>query len=249
MAIFRKIHTSFWSDSFISDLDNDKKLFYIYLLTNERTKQCGIYEITKKQMAFDLGYSIDKVSILLKFFSSKNKLRYNDDTKEIALKNWDKFNASTSPKVLACVNKEKKEIKDTLLIEYLYSIDTTSQQEEEQEEEQELKVYSKEVNDCFFNCLVYFDKHLHPKDNNVWIDTIDKLSRIDKIPLNHIVRIVELIRKDDFWSKNFLSIPKLRKKNKDGLMYVIVFNEYLKNKKNGITENASTRIREEYPNL
>ena len=54
MAIFRKIHTSFWSDPFIQDLDNDHRLFYLYLLTNERTKQCGIYEISKKQMAFEL---------------------------------------------------------------------------------------------------------------------------------------------------------------------------------------------------
>ena len=28
MAIFRKIHTSIWSDSFFSELDKDKKLFY-----------------------------------------------------------------------------------------------------------------------------------------------------------------------------------------------------------------------------
>ena len=51
MAIFRKVHTSFWSDTFISDLDKDKKLFYLYILTNERTTQCGIYEISKKQIS------------------------------------------------------------------------------------------------------------------------------------------------------------------------------------------------------
>lgn len=136
MAIFRKVHTSFWSDSFISDLDRDKKLFYLYLLTNERTTQCGIYEITKKQMAFDLGYSIDTVSKLLEYFVKCGKIKYNDNTKEIAIKNWCVYNKSTSPLVQSCVNKELKLVKDTLLIQYIYSIDTQSQEEEEQEEEQ-----------------------------------------------------------------------------------------------------------------
>lgn len=135
MAIFRKIHTSFWSDCFISELDKDKKLFYIYLLTNEHTTQCGIYEITKKQIAFDLGYSIDTVSRLLEYFINTGKIRYNNKTFEVAMKNWHKYNPDTSPKVKSCVAKELKNVKDTSLIQYIYSIDTQSQQEQEQEQE------------------------------------------------------------------------------------------------------------------
>ena len=137
MAIFRKIHTSFWSDSFISDLDKDKKMFYLYLLTNERTTQCGIYEITKRQIAFDLGCSIDTVSKLLKYFVSEKKIKYNEQTNEIAIKNWAKYNGSTSPKVKSCIDKELKTIKDTILIQYIYGIDTSPQEEEEQEQEEE----------------------------------------------------------------------------------------------------------------
>ena len=74
MAIFRKIHTSIWSDSFFSELDRDTKLFYIYLMTNERTRQCGIYEITKRQISFDLGYNIDTVSKQLAYFILKGKI-------------------------------------------------------------------------------------------------------------------------------------------------------------------------------
>jgi len=106
-------------------------------MTNEKTRQCGVYEITKKQMAFDLGYSMDKVSILLKYFISKGKIRYNDDTKELALGNWLKYNGSTSPKVQSCINKEFSLVKDTLLIEYVKSIDTHLQEEEEEEKEEE----------------------------------------------------------------------------------------------------------------
>lgn len=135
MAIFRKIHTSFWSDSFTSELERDKKLFYLYLLTNDRTTQCGIYEITKKQISYDLGYSIDTVSKFIKEFEKLGKIKYNDNTKEVAIKNWLKYNGSTSPKVQSCINKELKFVKDTLLIQYLSSIDTYQQEEEEEEEE------------------------------------------------------------------------------------------------------------------
>lgn len=139
MAIFRKIHTSFWSDTFIQDLDNDHKLFYLYLLTNERTKQCGIYEISKKQIAFELGYTIDRVSKLLQYFIKNDRILYSEDTKEIALKNWMKYNGSTSPKVVSCIKSEITQVKDTLLIEYVNGNYTLSQEEQEQEEEQDKK--------------------------------------------------------------------------------------------------------------
>jgi hypothetical protein len=137
MAIFRKIHTSFWSDSFIQDLEKDQKLFYLYLLTNERTRQCGVYEITKKQISYDLGYTMDRVSILLEYFIKVGKIKYNSTTKELAIGNWLKYNNSTSPKVKSCIDKEFGYCKDTVLIEYVKSMDTLSQEEEEQEEEKE----------------------------------------------------------------------------------------------------------------
>lgn len=137
MAIFRKIHTSFWSDSFISELEKEKKLFYLYLLTNERTRQCGVYEITKKQIAYDLGYSIDTVSKQLEYFIKKGKVKYNEVTNELAIGNWLKYNSSTSPKVQLCINKEFKLVKDTLLIEYVKNIDTHPQEEQEEEQEEE----------------------------------------------------------------------------------------------------------------
>jgi hypothetical protein len=136
MAIFRKVHVTFWSDPFISELDTEHKLFYLYLMTNENTKQCGIYEITKKQMAFDLGYSMDRVSALLAYFTTRGKIKYNAPTSELALRNWLKYNGSDSPKVFKCIEKEQKLVKDKTLIEYQYSIHTLSQQEQEQQPEQ-----------------------------------------------------------------------------------------------------------------
>jgi hypothetical protein len=109
----------------------------MYLLTNEKTKQCGIYEISKKQISFELGYSIDRVSKLLTYFIKTGKILYSEETKEIAIKNWNKFNGSTSPKVVSCILSELKNVKDRVLIEYVNGMYTASQEEEEQEEEQE----------------------------------------------------------------------------------------------------------------
>ena len=145
MAIFRKIHTSFWSDPFIQELDNDHRLFYLYLLTNEKTKQCGIYEISKKQISFELGMSIDRVSKLLSFFIKSGKIMYSETTKEVALKNWMKFNGSTSPKVVSCIKTELYNIKDRVLIEYVNNIYTPSQEEQEQEEEEEQEKNKRKV--------------------------------------------------------------------------------------------------------
>ena len=145
MAVFRKVHVSFWSDSWISSLTVEQRYFYLYILTNEKTTQCGIYEITKKQIAFDTGYSIDRVSILLKFFEKEGKLRFNSETNELAVKNWVKYNGSTSPQVKTCVDKELKQVKDTLLILYINSIDTPAQEEEEREEEQEGEIDTKKL--------------------------------------------------------------------------------------------------------
>ena len=164
MAVFRKIHVSFWSDTFIQELDTEHKLFYLYLLTNERTKQCGIYEISKKQISFDLNFSLDKVSKFLKYFVETGKIKYSENTKELALKNWYRFNGSTSPKVVSCIKSELNKVKDRVLIEYIYSIDTLSQEEKEEEKEVvqlELNIVDKKkVNDekIDFDILLGFIK-------------------------------------------------------------------------------------------
>ena len=137
MAIFRKIHVSFWKDEFIESLTPEQKFFYLYLMTNDRTTQCGIYEITIKQICYDTGYNEDTVKKLIELFTNYGKIKYSLKTKEMALKNWAKYNDSTSPKVKSCINKELLKVKDTVLIQYIYSMHTHTQEEEEQEQEEE----------------------------------------------------------------------------------------------------------------
>ena len=140
--------------------------------------------------------------------------------------------------------------KDTPITDPTTNPPTNPQQEEEEEKEKEEvkekeeRVYSKEVNDCFGRCLAYFDSHLiprTPKKENDWKDTIEKLNRIDGVPFEKIVEIVKNVRNDSFWCKNFLSLNKLRKKNKDGIAYIVVFDAQFKPKQ--VNEDPYAHLR------
>lgn len=122
MAKFRLVHTSFWNDPrVVEEMTAEDKYFFLYLLTNESTTQVGIYQITKKQIAFDLGYSPESANALLQRFIEHHKLiRYNAETREIAIKNWGKYNLVRGGKpILDCVKSELKNVKDSTLIEWV----------------------------------------------------------------------------------------------------------------------------------
>jgi len=159
MAIFRKIHTQFWSDPFIQTLSPEKRYFFLYLLTNEKTRQCGIYEISKRHISYDTGYTIDTVSILLEYFIQENKIMFSEPTNEIAIKNWNKYNGNPSPKVQQLVKQELVKVKEKKLIQYLYPTDTAPihirQREEEREEEKEKETKEKSNSKDFLGIVIY----------------------------------------------------------------------------------------------
>lgn len=164
MAIFRKIHTKFWGDPFVQSLTPEKRYFYLYLLTNEKTKQCGIYEITTRQISYDTGYNVESVNALLEYFISVGKIQFSRETNEVAVKNWKKYNDSRSPGVQKCVNEELKSVKNKKLIQWVHSggtVGTLSAQEEEEPEQEPEEVGSEKVKAVA---------------NEVWLDTTWKQS-------------------------------------------------------------------------
>lgn len=97
--------------------------------------------------------------------------------------------------------------------------------------EADKQVYHEYVYKCFNLCIKHFEEHLRPKDEktkNKWLAEIDKLRRLDRVQYKTIVEIVEATRKNEFWKKNFMSMLKLRKTNKEGIKYIIVFYEQMK---------------------
>ncbi|GAB0167486.1 DnaD domain protein [Lysinibacillus sp. CTST325] len=122
MAKYRYVYTTFWNDPrVVEEMTAEDKYFFLYLLTNESTTQIGIYQITKKQIAFDMGYSMESAGALLQRFRDHHKIiKYNDETREIAIKNWGKYNLNRGGKpILDCVKSELKEVKDTSLIQWV----------------------------------------------------------------------------------------------------------------------------------
>ena len=123
MSKFRQIQTSFWSDTYIQEeMTAEDKYFYLYLMTNEFTTQIGIYPITKKQMAFDLGYSLESVQALLQRFETYHKLiKYDTETREIILLKWAENNLNIGGKpVQDLIKKEISQVKNKEFLSLMF---------------------------------------------------------------------------------------------------------------------------------
>lgn len=122
MAKYRLIHQDFWKNPIVQEeMSPEDKLFYVYLLTNPNTTQIGIYKITKKQMAFDLGFSMESVQTVMdRFIHHYKVIRYNPVTRELAIRSWGKDNLYKAGKpVMDCILSELKKVEDTSLIQYV----------------------------------------------------------------------------------------------------------------------------------
>lgn len=110
---YRNIATTFWEDSKIDDdFTPEDKYFYLYLLTNPHTNICGCYEVGKKQMERETGYTWEVVEKLLyRMQDVHDVIAYDPRTKEVLIYNWSKYNWSKSEKMLTAVRKVTEHIK------------------------------------------------------------------------------------------------------------------------------------------
>jgi hypothetical protein len=99
----------------------------------------------------------------------------------------------------------------------------------------EEKVWDQDVLNCTDAIINLFKPHLRPKTASAeenWIDTVDKLKRIDHVPLKRVYEITKSVLEDDFWKGVVFSVTKLRTKNKEKIPYIVVFNEKFPNGQN-----------------
>lgn len=201
MAKYRHVQTSFWSDARVSEeMTPEDKYFYLYLMTNEHTNQIGVYQITRKQMAFELGYSIESAKALLdRFMNHHNLVVYNEETREICILNWGKYNLNKGGKPIEdCIKKELKSIKDLSLVKLVLErtentslvqkvsvyagLDDTShdtstirgQKEKEKEKEKEKKISRHKFKTCDTNGAKYLFEKIkgnNPKQKEPNFDT------------------------------------------------------------------------------
>lgn len=124
MAIYRTVSMTFWTDSkVIDDFTPKDKLFYLYLFTNPHTNLCGCYEISIRQIMTETGYGKDTIeSLINRFQTVHNVIRYSKKTKEILLLKWHKYNWTASDKFRKPLLKEIEEVKEKDFYTYLMEV-------------------------------------------------------------------------------------------------------------------------------
>ena len=122
MGIKRIVDTSFWTDVKVDEFSPEDKYFMLYLLTNPFSSQLGIYEISIKQVAFQLGYSTDAVNVLLERFENKyGMILFSKSTNEIGIKNFLRHSIiKGGAPVRDCLIKEIKKVKNKDLISAVF---------------------------------------------------------------------------------------------------------------------------------
>ncbi len=145
MAIYRNISLSFWTDQKVEDdFTPEDKYMYLYLLTNPYTNICGCYEISIRQISRQIGYNEESVErILYRLEYTHKVIVYHNETKELLIINWGRYNWTRSEKlakpIMATIAKikhplfrdyvtmryENIDTINTVSIPYQYGIDTT----------------------------------------------------------------------------------------------------------------------------
>ncbi len=195
MAAYRQVHITFWQDPFIEELSPKQKYFYIYLMTNSKTRQCGCYEISMKLIKYETGLTQSEIDSYIKLLVQANKIDYDKLNKEFLVINWLKHNSFKSPKVKTCITKELELIKtkrfkdfvigiissntsiDSLSIVYSESSGSGPQEEEEQEEEKEIN-NKKNIKDKFLEFV------LLTEDENIKLIEQFGLTKVDAMIQN-----------------------------------------------------------------
>ena len=141
MASYRNLQMSFWTDAKILDTFSPmQKYMYLYLLTNPHTSLCGCYEISFTTAALETGLSRTDVKKHIKSLIEKGVIDYSEDTNEVLVLHWHKYNWTSSEKLRASLEKIITHVKclkfqqyltellkctDRVSIQYQYPTDTS----------------------------------------------------------------------------------------------------------------------------
>lgn len=120
----RVVPSMFWSDqNVIEKLSMKARYFLLYLMTNERTSQLGIYRLPLRYMQLETDLDKECIGELLSQLESLEIIAYSNRTGEIALLQSLSYSVFKGGKpVLDLLNKELTLIKDEYLIKNVYDM-------------------------------------------------------------------------------------------------------------------------------
>ena len=252
MSVYRQVHVSFWQDAFVLDLTPEEKYFYVYLMTNSKTSQIGIYELPKRVIEMETGYNRETVEKLLQRFKDYEKIDYNEATREIVLLNWPKHNWNNSPKIVTRVEKELRNVKhlpfvtgylaivdsiksEGVSIQYQYPMDTkrtNKEKEKEKKKDKESMSDSSNQDDApipYSEIIDYLNKKCitRYRDTTAKTRTLIKARFKEKFTLNDFKQVI------DSKSAEWLADGKMNKFLRPETLFGTKFEGYLNEKGGG----------------
>lgn len=112
MAKQRIVNTRFWDDAYIALLSPNEKLLFLYLLTSSLTNISGVYELSLKRVAFDVGLTVQEVESTIAKLQDDGKLVYENGW--IAIVRFAKYQ-TVNPKVRTGMLLELMRAPDSLV--------------------------------------------------------------------------------------------------------------------------------------
>lgn len=80
------INREFWEDEFFLNLNQQEKLFYLYIFSF--SNELGCFSLTQRKMARDLMTSVSNIKNLIKKFEFKNVCFYDSITNEVLINKY-----------------------------------------------------------------------------------------------------------------------------------------------------------------
>lgn len=120
MASYRNLQMSFWTDAkILENFSAMEKYMYLYLLTNPHTSLCGCYEISFVTASSETALKKSEVKKLVAKLIEKGVIDYSEETNEVLLLHWHKYNWTSSEKLRVSLEKIIAHVKCLKFQQYL----------------------------------------------------------------------------------------------------------------------------------
>ena len=106
--MYRAVDITFWDDPKVADaFTPQERYFMLYLITNNHTNSTGCYGLSIRRAASETGYDESQICDLLERMEKVyNVIRFSEQTREVFVLNFHKYNWNRSPKTLKSIRTQ-----------------------------------------------------------------------------------------------------------------------------------------------
>jgi len=229
---FGIVESRFWEDTTLKVLGKDAKLLMLYLLTCRHKNIVGSFYLPPAYIQNDTGLSDDDWKQVWKDIQGKGKPKISFDETEswVLIENYIRNNPPKGEKQITGAINAIEDMPDNphnqFLLEQLrehtdgfeQTIDTIIDRRKPELKQSKTKQIQKQLPKEAHMLAELLAKLIMKNDNRSkvpnftsWVDSIEKINRIDGRSWDEIERVIKWCQADDFWRGNILSGAKLRK--------------------------------------